>query len=281
VYQIYYQERSKLNTHTLLTKKEIMKKILFFSTIVLLIASCKQAEKTTLSMSGAYKMDEQSYKGPNVDTVIKNAVQVKLYSPTHYVFAVLSNDSTAGFGVGNYEQDGNVLTEHNIFRPNMLDTAMSVKVEISQTENGYSQHIPELKVSGVSYSMDEKYTRVSTASTSDLDGLWEQSKVLTIKGTDTTSMQYKQYKIYQDGYFLFVHQYPNATTGKVSNGFGYGTFKLTGNSLEEKNSLSNYKSLIGVPMNISISLDGKDAYNQTIVDTVQKVTTIEYYKRIK
>jgi hypothetical protein len=176
----------------------------------------------------------------------------------------LSNDSTAGFGVGNYEQDGNVLTEHNIFRPNMLDTAMSVKVEISQTENGYSQHIPELKVSGVSYSMDEKYTRVSTASTSDLDGLWEQSKVLTIKGTDTTSMQYKQYKIYQDGYFLFVHQYPNATTGKVSNGFGYGTFKL-----------------IGVPMNISISLDGKDAYNQTIVDTVQKVTTIEYYKRVK
>ena len=37
----------------------------------------------------------------------------------------------------------------------------------------------------------------------------------------------------------------------------------------------------GVPISISVSLDGKDAYTQTIVDTAQKVTTIEYYKRIK
>lgn len=258
-----------------------MKKILYLSIAVLLIASCKQAEKTSVALSGAYKMDEMSYKGGTVDTVIKGAIQVKLFSPTHYVFAALSNDTTVGFGVGNYEQEGNVLTEHNIFRPNLLDSAMSVRVEITQTENGYAQHIPELKVSGVSYQMDEKYTRVSTASKSDLDGLWQQSKVLTVKGTDTTSMEYKQFKMYQDGYFLFVHQYPNATTGKVSNGFGYGTFKLSGNTLEETNSLSNYKSLIGVPVSISISLDGMDAYTQTIVDTVQKVTTIEFYKRVK
>ena len=258
-----------------------MNKILYISIFVLLIASCKQAEKSSISMSGAYKMDEMSYKGGTIDTVIKGAIQVKLFSPTHYVFAALSDDSTVGFGVGNYDQDGSTLTEHNIFRPNMLDSAMSVRVEITQTENGYSQHIPELKVSGVSYQMDEKYSRVSTASTSDLDGLWQQSKVLTVKGTDTTSTEYKQFKMYQDGYFLFVHQYPNATTGKASNGFGYGTFKLTGNTLEETNSLSNYKSLIGVPISISISMDGKDAYTQTIVDTTQKVTTIEFYKRIK
>ena len=258
-----------------------MKKILYLSIAVLVIASCKQAEKASVSLSGAYKMEEMSYKGGTVDTVIKGAVQVKLFSPTHYIFAALSNDTTVGFGVGNYEQEGNVLTEYNIFRPNLLDSAMSVRVEIAATENGYSQHIPELKVSGISYQMDEKYTRVSTVGKSDLDGLWQQSKVLTVKGSDTTSMEYKQFKMYQDGYFLFVHQYPNATTGKVGNGFGYGTFKLSGNSLEETNSLSNYKSLIGVPISISVSLDGKDAYTQTIVDTAQKVTTIEYYKRIK
>ena len=258
-----------------------MKKILYFSMIVLLIASCKQAEKNSVSMPGVYKMDEQSYKGGSIDTVIKGNNQVKLFSSKHYVFAVLSNDSTVGFGVGNYDQDGNVLTEHNIFRLNMLDTAMSVRVEISQTENGYSQHIPELLVSGVKYSMDEKYTRVSTPNKSELDGLWEQSKVVTVKGADTTSTQYKQYKMYQDGYFLFVHQYPNTETGKVNNGFGFGTFKLNGNSLEEKNSLSNYTSLIGLPISISISMDGNDAYSQKIVDTAQKVTTIEYYKRVK
>ena len=53
-----------------------MKKILYISIAVLLIASCKQAEKTSVSLSGAYKMDEMSYKGGTVDTVIKGAVQV-------------------------------------------------------------------------------------------------------------------------------------------------------------------------------------------------------------
>ncbi len=258
-----------------------MKKLLNFSIIVLLIASCKQAEKTSISMPGVYKMDEQSYKGGTTDTVIKDKTQVKLFSSTHYVFAVLSSDSTVSFGVGDYVQDGNILTSNNIFRPGILDSARAVQIEVTQTENGYSQHIPEILLSGVKYSMDEKYTRVSTPNKSDLDGLWEQSKVLSVKGSDTTSMQYKQYKMYQDGHFVFVHQYPNSETGKVSNGFGYGTFKLNGNSLEETNSLSNYTSLIGIPISISISMDGKDVYSQTIVDTAQKVTTIEYYKRIK
>lgn len=258
-----------------------MKKILYISIAVLLTASCKQAEKTSLSMAGVYNMDEKSLKSENVDTVLKGMIQVKLFSPTHFVFASLTSDSIVGFGVGSYDQNGNTLTSNNIFRPGILDSAMSVQIEVTSTDNGYSQHIPEVKMAGVSYSMDEKYTRVSTPSKSDLDGLWQQTKVLTVKGTDTTSMEYKQYKMYQDGYFLFVHQYPNAATGKSSNGFGYGSFKLSGNSLEETNSLSNYKSLIGVPISISISLDGKDAYSQTLVDTTQKVTTIEYYKRVK
>ena len=245
------------------------------------MASCKQEEKAAVSMGGAYKMDEQSYKGPNVDTVLTDAVQVKLFSSTHYVFAAFAKDSTVGFGVGNYDQDGNVLTEHNIFRPNLLDTAMSVRVEITSTDKGYSQHIPELMVSGAKFSMDEKYTRVSTASTSDLDGLWELSKVLSVKGTDTTTTQYKQFKMYQDGHFLFVHNNPNISSGPGSSGFGFGTFKLTGNALEETNSLSNYPSIVGMPINISVAMEGKDAYSQTIVDTVQKVTTIEFYKKVK
>ena len=257
-----------------------MKKIIFLSMAILPWLSCKQEEKKGASMSGAYQLTQMSYKGGGIDTTIQGSQQVKIYSPTHYMFASLGADSSVGFGFGAYDQEGDVITEHNTYRPGYLDSAMSVRVEVKRTDNGYEQHIPELMVSGVSYAMDEKYTQLPAGTSSVLDGAWEQVKSITVKGTDTVTASVKQFKMYQGGYFLFVHQYSDSAQ-KAHSGFGFGTFTVSGNTVTEKNSLSNYKALVGMPISVAFQMDGDDAYSQSITDTTNHSVTTEYYKRVK
>lgn len=245
--------------------------------------ACKQAQQENASQAGVYRMEQMSYKNDRLDTTISAPQQVKIYTGTHYIFANLSADSIAAFGVGSYIQEGNNIIEHNIYSSSSLDTAQDFKLVVERQEKGYLQTIPELKVGGETWSLIEKYNTVSNSGNSPLDGAWEETRSLSITGKDTTVGKSKQFKVYQNGYFLFVHRYPDSTGTKFSTGFGFGPFTMEGEKVTETNTLSNYQMAgwFNTPISVSVVLNGADEFTQTIVDAATQTTSIETYKRLK
>ena len=245
--------------------------------------ACKDAQQEKVSQAGVYRMEQMSYKNDRLDTTVSSPKQVKIYTGTHYIFANLSPDSIAGFGVGSYTPDGDNIIEHNIYSSSALDTAQDFKLNITRQEKGYTQNIADIKAGGETWSLTEQYSSVSNSGNSPLDGAWEQTRSLSIQGTDTTIGKGKQYKIYQNGYFLFVHRNPDPTGTKFSTGFGFGPFTLEGEKVTETNTLSNYSmsGWFNTPIPVTVVMNGSDEFTQTIIDTASKTTSIESYKRLK
>lgn len=250
--------------------------------IAIATLSCKQNQKI-INQSGVYQLEKQSYKSEGIDTSITSSKQVKIYTDTHYFYANLAADSSVGFGLGTYELNEGGITEHNVYNSGSLDTTADFQLKITKTEKGYLQSIPEMMIRGKKYELSEEYASISGSyNATSLDGAWKQVKYLKINKQDTTTVAATQFKVYQNGHFLFVHRYPtDSTNSAFKAGFGFGKFTVTNNNLEEVNELSNYPSLIGVKYSIQISLNGKDEYVQTISDSTGTKKTIETYQRMK
>ncbi|MDN3551372.1 hypothetical protein [Mucilaginibacter aquaedulcis] len=260
-----------------------MKKIMIVAVLIIFaIAGCKQPKSAPpVTQAGVYKLEKQMVSGGGKDTVYKR-IQRKIYTDDHFMYAAFAPDSSVGFGVGSYKMDSvNKMTEQNIYSSRLLDSAGTFNLEITRTARGYTQVIPTLaKVRDVTYKMIEDYTTVPPKDTTALDGLWKMESAYVVTGKDTVNLKPSQYKIFQKGYFMFVHRYTIDKEGKkFKNGFGYGVFSLRNDTLREEDELSSHAQLLHRKFAIKITFKGNDEYSQVITDSVQK--SIEIYRRIR
>lgn len=261
-----------------------MKKIIFVVLAVIAFATaCNQVTKTTFQ-AGVYKLDKQviTYgKTDLIKTAANGDVQYKIFTDSGYFYIGINRDFSAGFGTGSYKLVGNVITETNIYNSGSLDTAWDAKLEITANEKGYTQVIPELKSGGVSYKDTEDYTKVDTKGSSALDGIWQQTKNLVVKGKDTADKTYNEYKVYSAGHFMWATRYmSDSASKKMMNEVGHGTFTLNNDALTEQLDISNLKGVVG-KYDIKIKFNGSDEYTQETADTANKTVVFKTYKRIK
>jgi hypothetical protein len=259
-----------------------MKKILVYAAMLsCIIGGCKQAKKA--SLAGVYKLEKQMASGGGKDTVYKRA-QVKIYTNEHFMYAGMAPDSSVGFGVGSYKADTGIrIIEDNIYSSGALDSTKTFNVDVTYTDKGYNQVIPDLiVVHGVKYKLKEDYSKLPAADTSVLDGVWKLDKTFWVKGKDTTREKETQYKIFWGGHFMFIHRYPlDAAATKYKNGFGYGNFSLKDGMLNEEDEMSSHTMLLNRKFAIQITFNGPDEYSQVINDSKSDIQTTEIYKRLK
>ncbi|HVV55406.1 MAG TPA: hypothetical protein VHC47_08785, partial [Mucilaginibacter sp.] len=210
--------------------------------------------------------------------------QVKIFTDRYFAYAGMAPDSSVGFGVGRYQLDtGNRIIEYNIYSSRALDSTQIFHIKMTRTDSGYTQVIPDLAtVGGVKYSETEVYSKVPSASTSKIDGLWLLDSAYSVKGKDTTVEHEVQYKIYWGGHFLFVHRYRVIPQSPVfKNGFGYGTFSLENDTLSEEDDLTNHAVLLNRQFAIKINFRSENEYTQVITDDQTGERSVEVYKKIE
>jgi hypothetical protein len=258
-----------------------MKKILIYSALLsCMISGCKKIEK--IYYSGVLKLDKQVVSGGKKDTVIAKE-QMKIYTDHNYMYAGVAPDSSVTFGLGSYELDSDsTIVEHNIYNNRALDSAQIVVVTVKKTGNGRTEIIPDFgRYKSVTYKMSEEYIKLPVTGASNLDGTWELDKVFWVKGKDTLRQHETQFKVFWRGHFMFIHHYPiNALGTDYKNGFGYGTFSLKNNTLNEEDKMSSHSVLLNRKFVIKITFNGKDKYSQVTEDPKTKEQTTEVYKRL-
>lgn len=260
-----------------------MKKNIFLGlALIALFASCSQTAKNE-SIVGVYSMDQAVVSDGTTETVnlaSEGNTQFKLYTPEAYFFIYQGKDSSVGFGVGTYTFAAGKIVETNIFNTNTLDSAQVANLDIVQSEKGYTQSIPEFMMNGKKWSLKETYTAIAATGTSALDGVWHQIKSINVTGQDSVVNTYNEYKVYHAGHFMWAARaLENATSTNYAKEVGQGTFTLNNNDLTENLTFCSNKAWTG-KYSIPVSFNGADEFTQTIVDTVNKVTSIKTYKRV-
>ena len=248
-----------------------------------ILASCSQPEAPT-SQAGAYSLDKVIWNDGTKDNESSAAdgnTQFKIYTADSYFYIAESKDSTVSFGVGSYTQkDANNIEEVNLFNTTSLDTAGTAKLAITKTEKGYKQVISEIMVRGAKWSGSEEYTKLEGAGTSDLDGVWHQTKSINVTGQDSVVNTYNEYKVFQAGHFMWAARVITDTaTNTFTNAIGKGSFTLSNGTLTEDLTFSSNRTWMG-KYNIPVTFNGTDEFTQTISDTVNKVISIKTYKRV-
>ena len=250
--------------------------------LFILIAACSNNENN-LNMIGAYAMTRQVMNDGTKDSLLDRK-QLKIYTPEYIMYASPNiNDSLANFGIGTYkEQDGKII-EYINYRASDGDTEDTVTLNITKTENGYTQVIDRILIEGQYYKLTEDYDAVGTNVKSPLDGAWKQVKNVyrSSKGDSSVNNNPLEYKIYQSGYFIWAITIKDSANN-ASSVFGYGRFEMDGeNKMKETIQNSTFvQGLIGKTYEVALAFDGKDRYNQTITFANGDRST-EYYERYK
>lgn len=241
-------------------------------------------QKDAPSMTGAYQMLSQSVKGDNADTTFINLQQLKIYTPDYMMYVKINPaDSVAAFGIGSYTADTGSITENIIYSAANTSVTTAVKpfsLEIQKTDKGYKQMINDVQQQGKKYTITEDYEEVGTNDSTAIDGAWEQTRFMNVKGMDTNFSGPKQFKVYYKGHFVWGNTYTDAA-GNKSTHIGFGTFTMQGsNMIKETVAASSYSDLKGRTVDIDVVMDGNDGYTQTILNPDSSKTT-EVYKRLK
>ncbi len=242
---------------------------------------CKKNKN--LSMTGVYKLEKQWISGGGNDSVYKK-IQIKIYTARQFIYAGMTPDSAVSFGVGNYKPGTGIrIVENEFYSSFRLDTSRSFKVDISVTDSGFTQKIPDIAtLKGVKYDLMETYARMQSGDTTKLDGLWKMTKSYSVNGKDTVKKEVTQYKIFQGGNFLFAGRYlVDKATNKFKSNFGYGSFTLSGGDLVEENTIASDVSALNHKINIKITFNGNDAYTQVISDAKINQRSVETYVKVK
>jgi len=259
-----------------------MKKIMFAGfAFAAILTACNQPAKT-VSQEGVYKLEKQLITDGKTDLVKSSAngdVQYKVFTSEGYFYIGINKDSSVGFGTGSYKQEGNIITETNVYNSGSLDTAWDAKLEITNNEKGYTQVIPSLMSNGLSYKITEEYSKVEASGTSALDGIWQQTKSVDVKGMDSVVGTYNEYKVYSAGHFMWATKATDTVTKKTTNYVGHGTFTLNNEALTEQLDLSNVNGALR-KYDIKLKFNGADEYTQETADTSSKTVNFKTYKRI-
>ena len=252
--------------------------------LLFLVVLTKCAQKTEeLDMPGAYSMiGGQTMNDGSKDTVI-NRKQLKIFTNDHVIYAAVRlPDSVASYGIGTYEvKDGNVI-ENFFYTSANAARNFSNTLKIEKTGNGYKQVIEEIPFQGKNYRLSEEYELVGKADSTPLDGAWKQVEnyFITQKGDSSTNHNLTEFKVYEDGHFIWAANYPDSSK-KILTFLGFGKFTMDGNNTSrEINSYSTYPSLIDTTMTIGLEFIGKDSYKQTIVNP-DSSRSVEIYNRLR
>ncbi len=266
-----------------LTKNIIMKRYCY-ACIVLALTACTSPKQN--AMDGAYKMLSQSFKGAAIDTTFTQHKQVKIYAGDYMMYVRINpTDAVAAFGIGTYSTDSGKLTENIMY--SATDTTANTNtfsgtVNITKTDKGYTQVIPEIMSDKGKIRLTEEYESTGTSSASLLDGAWKQVSAYTFSGKDTVQWNDVQYKTYYAGNFVYG-DYTEQAMGRENKKHTvatYGTFELTGDSLlKETITASNISALNGQTFDLAIKMNGNDSYTQTVTGNNQK--EIAVYQRMK
>jgi hypothetical protein len=248
-----------------------------------LLASCTQPE-APVSQAGAYSLDKVIWNDGTKDNESSAAdgnTQFKIYTADSYFYIAQGKDSSVAFGVGSYTQkDANNIEELNLFSTTTLDTVGTAKLAITRNEKGYKQVISEIMLRGAKWSGTEEYTKLEGSGTSDLDGVWHQTKSINVTGQDSVVNTYNEYKVYHAGHFMWAARaVADTTSNTFANTVGKGSFTLSNGALTEDLTFCSNKIWVG-KYNIPVTFNGPDEFTQTISDTVNKVTSIKTYKRV-
>jgi hypothetical protein len=259
-----------------------MKRILFYSALLIcIIFGCKKTTKAP-TQTGVYKMTKLTVSSGGKDSVYART-QIKIYTSNYFAYASMAPDSSVGFGVGSYKIDtGNNITETGIYSSLALDSPKVYHLLVTRKDSTYTQVIPMTSANGIKYRLTEAYNQLPTSDTTKLDGVWKMSAAYTVKGKDTVKEPEVQYKAFWGGHFIFMHRYPlDNTNQKFKNGFGYGNFSLKSDTLSETEQLTSHATLMGRSFAIKITFNGNDEYSQVITDAKTNEQSVEIYKRMK
>jgi len=248
--------------------------------LVNLILSCNE-DKKGIPISGVFRIESKSMKNQLIDTFYADQNQVKIYTDDFYAYTNLKDDSTASFGIGFYESNGNELMEHNMYSTSALDTPHVYRLKIERGEAGYKQTIDQMKINGIPTKLVEQYVSVPATGDSPMDGIWKLTRYCKVVGTDSLFEYRVQYKIFHKGYFMFVQDmHSNDSKGKIKSGFGFGHFNFKKDQITETNLFSTYVSNIDKQIMLNVVFDGDDDFYQTISSDVDNNRAIEFYTRI-
>jgi hypothetical protein len=269
-----------------------MKYSILLLIILNLVAGCQNTEekKTTTdestdesTMKGAYSMKKQVGNDGTKDTLLKKE-QLKIYTDHHMMYASPhATDSFGEYGIATYRRDGDTVKENIFYTSTEGEIRDTATLAISNLQNGYKQVIKYVDSNGT-FTITEDYDRVGDTQSTPLDGAWRQVKYMTLnkKGDTVTNSKRTQFKMYQNGHFIWANPIKDPASNNFKSTYGYGTFKMKNDSTtEETNINSTYQStLVGIPVTIKIQFAGKDDYKQTI-ESSDGNKSVEVYQRLK
>jgi len=258
-----------------------MYKLLFALAFITIITACNNKGANTTSMDGAYIHVPQFVKGAVADT---NMHVLVLYTG-NYVMEVVANPLTlaGSFSISTYSFGEGKLTRKQIYAPEDLSANVinpSSTIGVTKSDNGYTENTGSMGDSKSTTA--NEYRLISSADTSVLDGVWKQVTGFSIKGKDTTVWADVQYKAFYGGYFAYGnYAEPTKTISKRQTYTSYGTFSVNGgNTLKQNIIASNVSALAGKTVDIQITLNGTDMYEEHHTG-VNGENEVIYYQRVK
>ena len=268
-----------------MAKHSNMKRLIIASLIGLTAGCATQETEELPQITGAFKMVAVSINDGTKDSTLTDADQVKIYTPDYMMYVKINSDSSSLFGIGNYTETAgkDTVIEHILFRAanSTANTGNSTyTLLISKIDKGYKQYIPFIgEMNGKKYSLTEEYERIGTDAKSPLDGAWKQTQAYTVQNNDTTFNEVTEYKVYYAGHFVWGASYKDSTW-KNYTGIGYGTFTMDGETqAKETVTKSTFSRLNGQTLDISITMNGKDEFQQTSEFT-PGVKSVEVFQRL-
>lgn len=233
-------------------------------------------------MSGIFRIESKRMKNPIVDTFYADQNQVKIYTDAFYAYTNLQEDSTASFGLGFYETKGNTVLEHNVYSTSALDTPVVFKLKIEKDAAGYKQTIEEMIINGLPTKLEEQYITVPAVGISPIDGVWKLSRYCKLEGLDSLFEHRVQYKIFHNGYFMFVQDmHQKGDSSELKSGFGFGHFDYKKNNMLETNLFSTYPAINNKQLSLEVAFQGEDQFYQVLSADVENKKVIEFYQRLK
>ena len=249
--------------------------------VISFIVACQQEKpEKPLSMAGAYTMTRQVLNDGTKDSLLDRS-QLKIFTDKYVMYASPNlTDSFANFGIGKYHVANGRIVEQ-IFYTTSVDKRDSSVLMIENNANGYKQEIERLPIGGKDYKLTEEYQSVGSSIHSPLDGAWKQVRNVYIRNTGDSSVNSTpiEYKMYQSGYFIWAVTTKDSAQKNVS-AFGYGTFDYDGKKRSKESMMnSTFLSMKGKTYDVTIEMNGRNAYRQTIT-FANGDRSIEYYERL-
>lgn len=261
-----------------------MKNFILMAGIIMMTFGCRQQVDLSKEIPGTYSMVSQDVQQGSKTNSYKDLKQLKMYTKTHFMYTQLNPaDSTAAFGVGSFDTDGDTLTERVIYSASdslFNDQPINFKLAIKITPEGYNQIIQNIVIDGDSSKLTEYYNKVKDTTHAPIDGVWKELSSYLVSGKDTVWNQRVQYKAYYSGYFMFGSSSLDSAGKRVTN-MGYGSFKsVNDKQIKETDLNSSYPFVAGNTFTVDYEMTDNDHFRQRIKNDDGSIS-IELYERVK